>query len=247
MDIVNIAGGIRVFTNSIENDVIFYSESNSQNVHIGCTSNAPSMLKLSQSNVCFNGPLLMNSNDSSNAPGFTWDGDSNTGMYRAADNTIGFTCGGSNVMTLSNNTATFSNITTTTANILNTFTIGTTLGGPYFTSFTSTNANTKWGTRFTVQSINLSTAGYNNNPISLSIPTPGVYLLTGKVLNGSTITMFAQYISIEYNSSFNIHYGSELTGSSINLGTDLSPNTTLYFNGSASLCTWTVNAFRVLS
>lgn len=47
------------------------------------------------------GQVLAPSNDTSNAPAFSWTGDSDTGMYHASNDTIGFTCGGSNVMTVS--------------------------------------------------------------------------------------------------------------------------------------------------
>lgn len=104
---------LKYFTNANDFDVLMYSEVNTQNIHIGCTSNAPSMIKITNSNVEVNGPLLMTSIDSSNAPGYAWADDSNTGMYHVAKNVIGFSSGGKVVATLSNTTATFSNINAT--------------------------------------------------------------------------------------------------------------------------------------
>lgn len=51
-----------------------------------------------------NGQFMLSTNDTSNAPNYTWAGDSDTGLYHAADNAIGFSCGGKHVATLSNNT-----------------------------------------------------------------------------------------------------------------------------------------------
>jgi hypothetical protein len=53
-----------------------------------------------KSSVAFIG----NSSDTPTVPSYTWHGDSNTGMYHASAGQIGFTCLGSNVMTLSNTT-----------------------------------------------------------------------------------------------------------------------------------------------
>jgi hypothetical protein len=51
-------------------------------------------------NINQGGQLMALTTDTSNAPSYTWSGDSNTGMYHASNKTIGFSCGGSNIMTL---------------------------------------------------------------------------------------------------------------------------------------------------
>jgi hypothetical protein len=45
--------------------------------------------------------IQANSNDTITIPSYTWQGASNTGMYHANTNTIGFTCAGSNILSLS--------------------------------------------------------------------------------------------------------------------------------------------------
>ena len=49
-----------------------------------------------------NGTKYLASNDSAAAPAYTWSNNSNTGMYNAGTNTIGFACGGTNCITLCN-------------------------------------------------------------------------------------------------------------------------------------------------
>ena len=44
--------------------------------------------------------LYLNSNDTAATPGYSWSGDSNTGMYRAAADSIGFSTGGTNRVTI---------------------------------------------------------------------------------------------------------------------------------------------------
>jgi hypothetical protein len=62
--------------------------------------------------------IMAGAADTSNAPGFTWSNDSNTGMYRPTARQIGFSIGGSNVMTLSNNLATFVCNTSISSNLI---------------------------------------------------------------------------------------------------------------------------------
>jgi hypothetical protein len=50
-----------------------------------------------------NSKFLANVSDSSNAPAYTWTGDTNTGLYRFATGRIGISCGGVQTMTLCNN------------------------------------------------------------------------------------------------------------------------------------------------
>jgi hypothetical protein len=97
-----------VFTNTAENDMVVYPSASTQSIHLGSVTNALSMLKVNPSNVEISGQICANSNDSSNVPSYSWSNDGNTGMYHVANDTIGFSCGGSNVMSLTSNSAAFS-------------------------------------------------------------------------------------------------------------------------------------------
>jgi hypothetical protein len=90
-----------VFTNTAENDMVICPSASTQSIHLGTVTNALSMLKVNPSNIEISGQIWANSNDSSNLPSYSWSNDGNTGMYHAANDVIGFSCGGSNVMFLS--------------------------------------------------------------------------------------------------------------------------------------------------
>lgn len=74
----------------------------------GCNvlfSATPTVIRFGASNQGVsieNNQFIGFSNDRSNMPGFTWSNNSNTGMFRAGANMIGFSMGGSNVVTMSN-------------------------------------------------------------------------------------------------------------------------------------------------
>lgn len=53
--------------------------------------------------ITSNAQLQMNNNTSSNVPTFSWQGDSNTGMYLSSNSQIGFACAGSNVCNITTN------------------------------------------------------------------------------------------------------------------------------------------------
>lgn len=59
-------------------------------------------------NIRSSSNIIIANTDTSNAPGYTWSYDVNTGMYHPGTGQIGFTTQGSNVMTLSNGVVTIS-------------------------------------------------------------------------------------------------------------------------------------------
>ncbi len=172
IDVVNTSFS-SYFSNTSNNDVVVYTDSSNQSIHIGTKlGNNPSMLKVTRSNVEVNGDIALTqgvnitglsiskrssagtmqnvtstvtsipslasnvgnvtlslgsgqsnfnvansnnsnvlsvtgggqiqalSNDSSNVPSYSWTNDLNTGMYHVSNDTIGFTCGGTNAMTI---------------------------------------------------------------------------------------------------------------------------------------------------
>jgi len=73
-----------------------YSLSNSQTGFQYASATGANMLTLTS-----NAQLQASSNDTVTAPAYSWQGDSNTGMYHAAQRSIGFACAGSNILSLS--------------------------------------------------------------------------------------------------------------------------------------------------
>lgn len=117
-----------------------------------------------------NGQIRANSNDNFTTPSYSWSNDSNTGMYHASTQSLGFSCGGSNVMSLDSNLVTIGNPVSMNRQFY----------GPFCSSYVGSNSginSTKWGIQFFIASLNNSSnAGYsNNNPLKLTLPTPGIY------------------------------------------------------------------------
>ncbi len=92
-----------VFANTIDSDIAIYPSSSNQNIHLGTTTGSNSMFKITTSNVEVSGQLAGKSNDTKNTPTYSWITDSNTGIYHAGTGNIGFSCRGSNVVTMSSN------------------------------------------------------------------------------------------------------------------------------------------------
>lgn len=115
------------FSNATLSDVVMYPSLPSQSIHFGTNLGSNSAMTVSGSNVTIHGTLQLNGEtftnntgtgtgstgitytsnvfvalqDSADAPGFTWCNDLDTGMYQKAQDSIGFSCGSSNVMSLS--------------------------------------------------------------------------------------------------------------------------------------------------
>jgi hypothetical protein len=112
MSVPSIGGGFEavnrtvapIFTNTSNTDLAIYTETSNQSVHIGVgmDNTRSSGVIVTSSNIVFNNTIMAVTGTSSNAPSYSWNGDSNTGMYRVAEDTIGFSCGGTNIMTACN-------------------------------------------------------------------------------------------------------------------------------------------------
>jgi hypothetical protein len=91
------------FTNAAQCDLVMYTDNSNQSIHMGTITGAQSALTITNSNIQARLPILASNNDSSNAPAYTWSGDTNTGMYHSSAGVIGFTCAGSNTVTINTN------------------------------------------------------------------------------------------------------------------------------------------------
>ena len=59
------------------------------------------ILTASQLNIFTPGTKIKNANGSASAPTYTFDGDANTGMFRSGTDALGFSTGGTQVVTIS--------------------------------------------------------------------------------------------------------------------------------------------------
>lgn len=91
----SLSGNISPSISSSSNNVVVFTLSNTQ-TDIRFSSASGCNLTMITSNA----QLQMNSNTTSNVPTYSWQGDSNTGVFLSSNSQIGFACAGSNVMNM---------------------------------------------------------------------------------------------------------------------------------------------------
>ena len=128
--------------------------------------------------------------DSAVSPGYTWTANSNTGMYRIAENTIGFSTGGSNIITISSD-----GIST----LGKVYAGGDSVVAPGY----SWSANSNTGMyNVGADQIGFSTGGSNRVTIgSNGIVLPNLVVNRRIVLYGGTVTNDNQFYGIGINNS----------------------------------------------
>lgn len=95
-------GDLVIKTTASNGGVFFGYSTPSSNMLLGA-NNRVVMFGASNAGVRIeDGCFMASSNAGSNAPGYTWCNNSNTGMFLAAGNAIGFSMGGSNVISMIN-------------------------------------------------------------------------------------------------------------------------------------------------
>jgi hypothetical protein len=95
-------GDLVIKTTASNGGVFFGYSTATSNVLFGA-NNRVVMFGTSNAGVRIeDGRFMTSSNAGSNAPGYTWCNNTNTGMFLAAGNAIGFSMGGSNVISMSN-------------------------------------------------------------------------------------------------------------------------------------------------
>lgn len=89
-----------MLTDARDFDVTLVTDTNTQRVMFGFGPSNIGRVALSESNVFVNTQLLVSSNDTVSAPGYSWLGDTSTGMYHISNNQIGLACAGNSILTV---------------------------------------------------------------------------------------------------------------------------------------------------
>lgn len=158
-----------------------FTLSNNQTDFRFLNTSGTSMLQLTS-----NAQLQASTADTSNIPAYTWQGDSNTGMYHIATGQIGFTSQGSNLVTMSN------------AQVTITGRLGYTSHAFYFTAASNTTF-----TNGNVVPFNASNISYPFTTITANgfqAPVKGIYMINVN-LNFDNNGTATQYRSGIYRSS----------------------------------------------
>ena len=99
IDCVNLNAN-KMLTDARDFDVTLVTDNSNQRVMFGFGPSNVGRVALSESNVFVNTQLLVSSNDTVSVPGYSWQGDTSTGMYHLSNNQIGLACAGNSILTV---------------------------------------------------------------------------------------------------------------------------------------------------